>query len=302
MRNALQYFEQAAAKDSNYALAYAGSADTLLAMDFQQMGPITSRQARDEAYQRAKTDAEKALELDAALSEAHTALAGVREREYEWQEAERFLRRAIDLDPNNAAAHLDLGIELLFIQGRNDDGLGEIRRALTLDPLSFITHEYLAEALLAIGRYEEAVEQARKAIALDPTQVTGYMAAGRALYLRGRHAEAVTVLQEADRRSEGGHFPNTWLACAYVRAGQRDEAVRLLQKSVTQASGRGAQNRRWLLFHTCLGDKDAAFESLEAMYAERDPVLPLWLAYPELAWMRPDPRFAALRQKLNLSR
>ena len=302
MRNALQYFEQAAAKDSNYALAYAGSADTLLAMDFQQMGPITSRQARDEAYQRAKAAAEKALELDATLSEAHTALAGVREREYEWQEAERIFRRAIDLDPNNAAAHLELGIELLFIQGRNEDGLGEIRRALALDPLSFITHEYLAEALLVMGRYEEAGEQARKAIALDPTQVTGYMAAGRALNLQGRYAEASAVLQEADRRSEGGHFPNAWLACAYVQEGQRDEAVRLLQKNVAQASGRGAQNRRWLLFHSCLGDKDAAFEYLEAMYAERDPVLPLWLAYPELAWMRPDPRFAALRRKLNLSR
>jgi hypothetical protein len=56
------------------------------------------------------------------------------------------------------------------------------------------------------------------------------------------------------------------------------------------------------LFYACLGDKDRALEYLEKMYAERDPVLPFWLAYPELAWMRPDPRFAALRQKLNLIR
>jgi hypothetical protein len=111
----------------------------------------------------------------------------------------------------------------------------------------------------------------------------------------------VAVLQEADRRS-AGHFPNAWLACAYVRAGQRDEAVDLLKKNLEDASGRGAQNRRWLLFYACLGDKDRAFEYLENMYAERDPVLPFWLPYPELAWMRPDPRFAALRQKLNLTR
>jgi tetratricopeptide (TPR) repeat protein len=170
-----------------------------------------------------------------------------------------------------------------------------------LDPLSFTTREYLAVALLMTGRYEEAVEQARKATALDPTQVTAYMAAGRALSLQGRHAEAVAVLQEADRRS-AGHFPNAGLACAYVHAGQRDEAVRLLQKNLEDASGRGAQNRRWLLFYTCLGDKDRAFEYLENMYAERDPVLPFWLLYPELAWMRPDPHFAVLRQKLNLIR
>jgi TolB-like protein/Tfp pilus assembly protein PilF len=297
MGNALQYFEQATAKDSKYALAYAGAADTLLAIDFQSNGTITSRL---EAYHRAKAAAEKAMELDATLAEAHTALAGVRERECAWQEAERSFRRAIELDPNSAAAHLGLGIELLFIQGGSEDGLGEIRTALALDPLSFITREYFSEALLVMGRYQEAAEQARKATAVDPTQVTAYMAAGRALSLQGRHAEAVAVLQEADRRSAGGHFPNAWLACAYVHAGQRDEAVRLLQKNVAQASGRGAQNRRWLLFHTCLGDKDAAFEYLQAMYAERDPVLPLWLAYPELAWLRPDPHFAALRQKLNL--
>jgi serine/threonine-protein kinase len=299
MGNALQYFEQATAKDSKYALAYAGTADTLLATDFQSNGTITSRL---EAYQRAKAAAEKALELDATLSEAHTALGRVREREYAWQEAERSFRRAIELDPNNAEAHLTLGSELLFVQGRSDDGLGEIRRALALDPLSFIAREYFSEALMVMGRYQEAAEQARKATAVDPTQVTAYMAAGRELSLQGRHAEAVAVLQEADRRSAGGHFPQVWLACAYVHANQRDEAIRLLRNHLETASGRGAQNRKWLVFYACLGDQDRAFDSLEKMYAERDPVLPFWLRYPELAWMRPDPRFAALRQKLSLTR
>jgi TolB-like protein/DNA-binding winged helix-turn-helix (wHTH) protein/Tfp pilus assembly protein PilF len=299
MANALQYFEQATAKDPNYALAYAGAADTLLAIDFQSNGTIESR---SEAYLRAKLAAEKALELDATLSEAHTAVAGVRQREYAWQEAERVFRRAIELDPNNTAAHLRLGMQLLLIRGRSEEGLGEIRRALDLDPLSFITHEYFAQALLVMGRYQEAVEQARKATAVDPTQVTAYMSAGRALSLRGRHAEAVAVLQEADRRSAGGHFPQAWLGCAYVHAQQGDEAMRLLQNNLEAASGRGAQNRKWLLFYACLGDKDRAFDYLEEMYAERDPVLSFWLAYPELAWLRPDPHVAALRQKLNLTR
>jgi len=299
MVNALQYFEKATAKDSKYALAYAGAADTLLAIDFQMNGTITSRL---QAYQRAKAAAEKALELDATLSEAHTALAGVREREYAWQEAERSFRRAIELDRNNAAAHLGLGIELLFVQSRSEDGLSEIRKALALDPLSFITNEQFAVALLVMGRYQEAAEQARKATAVDPTQVTAYMTAGRALSLQGRHAEAVAVLQEADRRSGVGHFPNTWLACAYIHANQRDEAIRLLQKNLEAAAGRGAQNRKWLVFYACLGDKDRAFDYLEKMYAERDPVLPFWLPYPELTWMRSDSRFVALRQELNLTR
>jgi TolB-like protein/DNA-binding winged helix-turn-helix (wHTH) protein/Tfp pilus assembly protein PilF len=299
MLNALQFFEQATARDSNYALAYAGTADTLLAIDFQHNASIASRL---EAYQRAKAAAEKALELDATLSEAHTALGGVREREYAWPDAERVFRRAIELDPNNADAHLKLGSELLFVQGRSDDGLAEIRRALALDPLSFIAREYLAEALLTMGRYQEAVEEGRKATPVDPTQVTSYMATGRALSLQGKHAEAVAVLQEGDRRSGNGHFPQVWLGCAYVQAKQRDQAIRVLRNNLEAASGRrDAQNRKWLLFHACLGDKDLAFDSLEKMYAERDPVLPFWLAYPELAWLRPDHRFAALRQKLNLT-
>src|SRR5262249_37301796 len=127
----------------------------------------------------------------------------------------RVFHRAIELDPNNTTAHLKLGMEHVFIQGRSEEGLGEIRRALALDPLSFITHEYLAQALLATGRYQEAEDQARQATAIDPTQVTAYMSTGRALSLRGRHAEAVAVLQEANRRS-AGHFPNIWLGCAYV--------------------------------------------------------------------------------------
>ena len=296
--NALQYFEQATAKDSNYALAYAGIADTLLAVEIQSNG---TRASRLEAYRRAKAAAEKALQLDATLSEAYTALGGVREREYAWQEAERVFHRAIELDPNNTTAHLKLGMEHVFIQGRSEEGLGEIRRALALDPLSFITHEYLAQALLATGRYQEAKDQARQATAIDPTQVTAYMSTGRALSLQGRHAEAVAVLQEANRRS-AGHFPNIWLGCAYVHANKRDEAIRLLRKDLERDSGGEAQNRRWLVYYACLGDKDRAFDYLEKMYVEGEPVLPFWLAYPELAWMRPDPRFAALLQKLNLTR
>jgi tetratricopeptide (TPR) repeat protein len=299
MLNALHFFEQATAKDSKYALAYAGAADTLLAIDFQSDGALKSR---IEAYERAKAAAETALKLDATLSEGYTALGGVREREYAWPEAERLFRRAIELDANNPAAHLKLGIELVLIQGRGDDGLGEIRRALALDPLSVTTHEYLAVALLVMGRYQEAAEEARKATAVDPTQVTAYMTAGRALSLQGKHAEAVAVLQQGDRRSGDGHFPQVWLGCAYVHAKQRDEAIRLLRNHLKTASGKGAQNRKWLAFYACLGDKDRAFDSLERMYAEHDPVLPFWLAYPELASMRPDQHFAALRQKLNLTR
>lgn len=152
---------------------------------------------------RAKSAARKSLELDPMLSEAHTALALIRAREYASQEAERGFRRAIELNPNNALAHQELAVPVLILQGRFDEGLGEISRAAALDPLSPSTNDDFAFALLIAGRYQEAENQARKAIALDPTRPEPATLLGRALSLQGRTAEALAAIQEADRRSEG---------------------------------------------------------------------------------------------------
>lgn len=135
-RGAIQYFAQAIAKDSNYPLAYAGIADALLAID--------ENIAAQDAYPRAKAAAAKALELDPLLSEAQSAWGSVRAREYAWPDAERAFRRAIELNPNNALAHLGLGISVLVLQGRFDEGLAEVRRAVILDPLSPYTSTELA--------------------------------------------------------------------------------------------------------------------------------------------------------------
>ncbi len=288
---ALPYFEQAIAKDANYAPAYAGAADALLEME------VFFELPHSEAQTRAKAAAEKAIELDPMLSEGHTALAMVHAREYAWQEAERTFRRAIELNPNNALAHLELGAAVLVPLGRFDEGIGEIRRSLAMDPLSSFTSAQLAYMLVSAGRYQEAADQARKAIVLSPTAPPPYGFLGRALYLQGRNAEALAAMQEGDRRSPAGRGTQ-WLACAYVRTGQRDEALRILQENLARELS--ARNRRLSMIYACLGDKDRAFEYLEKMYAERDPLLPLYLLYPELAWMRPDPRFAALRQKVGV--
>ncbi len=291
--NALHYFEHAIEKDTNYALAYAGAADAFLAMNRDHMLP------HGEAHSQARAAADKALQLDPMLSEAHTALAMIRAREYAWQEAERIFRRAIGLNPSNALAHQELGNSVLIPLGRVDEGLAEIRRSLALDPLSWWTSQILAWALVSTGRYAEAEDQARKAIVLDPTRPESYLFLGRALYWQGRNAEGLAAMQEGDRRAPGGQATG-WLACACVRAGRRDEALRLLQEDLRGAGGRPAPNSRLLTFYACLGDKESAFEYLEKMYEERFPLLPHFLMYAELAWMRSDPRFAALRQKIGL--
>src|SRR5215472_4303469 len=149
-RIASQYFAQAIAKDANYALAYTGAADAFVAMHDTYLLPY------EEAHAKAKAAAERALELDPMLSETHAALGLIHAREYAWPEAERSFRRAIELNQNNALAHQQLGVRVLALQGRFEEGFREVRRAVALDPLSATANREFAEALLWAGRYKEA--------------------------------------------------------------------------------------------------------------------------------------------------
>jgi len=294
-RPARRYFEQAIATDAKYALAYAGLADALLAMNRDLVLP------HDEAQPQAKTAAQRALQLDPNLSEAHTALAMVRAREWAWQEAERSFRRAIQLNANNAVAHQELGYAVLVALGRFEEGLAEIQRSLALDPLSEWTRQILLYALIEAGRYTEAADEARKTIVLDPAQsASSYMLLGRALYMQGREIESLTAMKEADRRVRPALQITGWLACAYARTGQRDEAFRLLEENQAEGDATPAPSRRLEQIYACLGDRNRAFEYLEKMYAERETSFPHYLQYPELAWLRPDPRLAELRQRIGL--
>ena len=126
------------------------------------------------------------------------------------------------------------------------------------------------------------------------------MVVSRTLSLEGKEEEALTAAREADRHGPDGGA--SWVvACVSARAGQREEAVRLLQWNLDAARrGKKVPNRRLLMFYACLGDKERAFEYLDKMYTERESALPVYLLYHELAWMRPDPRFASLRQRIGL--
>ena len=194
---AIQYFEQAIAKDANYAIAYAGIADVLLSVD-RNMGAA----APPTTFARAKAAAERAVELDPMLSEGQSALASIRAREYAWQDAERGFRRAIELNSNNALAHLELGAAVLVHHDRFEEGLDEVGRAAALDPLSPYVNTEFGRALLLAGRFSEAVDQLSKAIALDPDRTAPYTLTGRALYLQGKVAEALLAFHDGIERGD----------------------------------------------------------------------------------------------------
>jgi serine/threonine-protein kinase len=285
---AVGYFEQAIAKDPNYALAYAGIADAFLAMDNNIVAP--------EAYPRAKVAAEKAIALDPLLSEAQSAMASLHAREGAWQDAEQGFRRAIELNPNNAWARLGLGVSVLAMQGRFEEGLEEARHAVDLDPLSPYAHTELARTLLLAGRYDQAIEQSRQAIALDPQRNRPYFLMARALSLQGKHSEALAVFEDRLRRDAPPRGPE-WLACAYARAGRHDEARAVLQKELAA----GSPPRLMAGTYACVGDKERALQSLEETLADHHAGLAELLQAPELAALRADERFAKVRAAANLA-
>ena len=307
-RDAVQFFEQAIDKDANFAIAYAGEADALLAIDQNLVNP--------EAYRRARIAAEKAVELDPMLSEAQSALASIHAREYDWQDAERRFRRAIDLNPNNALAHLQLGFSVLVVQGRFDEGLEEARRAVSLDPLSPYINTEFGRALFWAGRYREAVGQLRKAIALDASRARPYDALGRALALDGKFDEALAIFTERDKRGAG---VSAGRVCVVARAGRLDQARALLQQQITQSNrrpfnasplesgdltipaGRSATVARNVAeTYACLGDEAQALGYMEKALAQNEPGLAEIVQAPELAWTRANPHFTVLRRKMNL--
>jgi adenylate cyclase len=284
---AVKYFEQAIAKDGNYAIAYAGMADALIAIE-RNVG--TANLFGATILSEAKKAAEKAIELDPMLSEGHSAVASIRARGYAWQEAERGFRRAIDFNPNNALAHLELGTSVLIVQGRFDEGLREVRRALDLDPLSPYVNTEVGAALTLAGRYGESVDQLRKASSLDPSRTRPYNLLGRALTLQGKPEEALEAFDESIKR--GGVAPE-WQACAEVLAGRRDQALGVLQRNRT--------SRHLARTYACLGDEENALEYLEKSFIENEPGLAGILQAPEFTAMRTNPRVAQLRKQVNLT-
>ena len=278
LRKSIDLFQQAIAADPNYALAYMGLGDTYNVIPSYQVG-ITSKQANvlaDEATS-------KALELDPSLSESHAARGNTLTFSHKWVEAEREYQRAIELNPNNAAAHYFYGYALLVQQKRFDQGLEEIRRALSLDPLSSIVNTNYAAALMAAHRYPEALAAFQKTLQQDPNFSPAHQKLTVLYATSGDFAKAESELQEAFPQNR----PFTPDAKGFRALG---EAVYDKPESMTEAAGVMA----------ITGDREKAFEYLNKARADDEIELPLGIRYPWLDGIRSDPRYTALMRELGL--
>jgi len=293
-KKGIEYCEHAIALDPTYALAYAGLADC-----YQLLSAFKFRPPR-ELIPKAKAALLKALQLDDTLAEAHTSLAHLLRREWNWSVAEKEFKRAIELNPNYATAHHWYSTYLIMM-ARFDEALAEIKMAHELDPLSLAVNRSGGILFYLTRQYDRAIEQLLETVELEPNFGYTHFVLGLVYAAKGMYDEAIKQYRKTHQTLSGkGLEPTACLGYIYALSGRRGEA----QKVLDQLRGLSDQGYE-LHYHTALiylalGDKDQAFAWLEQAYNERDEELGLLKVDPMLDSLRADPRFVSLLERVGL--
>jgi adenylate cyclase len=293
LQAALERFEEAVAKDPGFARAHAwhAVACTHLADDFL---------APREVYPRARLSAERALELDPRLAEAH-AVQGAIKMFYDWDVtgAERALTRSLELNANSALARIYFALLLSALE-RHAEATRQARLAADIDPLGPMAAWGLGWTLYRAGDFEGAAAHAQGGIESDPQDATARLQLGASLLEQGRAAEALDSIRLATTLSGEHQFYLAMLGNAAARCNRADEARAIAQRLETRARERYVPPNQVAYLYAGLADFDTAFSWLERGAAERDSMLLFLNVEPMLAPLRADPRFAELRRKVGL--
>jgi TolB-like protein/DNA-binding winged helix-turn-helix (wHTH) protein/Flp pilus assembly protein TadD len=294
LRNAIEYFNAAIAADPSYAAAYAGLADSYALAGDWEYNVLSPQDAWPQAYAAAR----KALALDENLGAAHASLALALDLyAWDWPGAESEYQRALALSPNNSTAHHWYGFHLLMT-GRTQDGVAQLRKAESLDPLSLIISTDIADALCIAHRYEESIQQSNKALALDPNFALAHYTLGQALEQQNLHEEAIARFRRAIELAGSNAAFDSNLAHAYALAGRRSEALSILRELEGRQERYPAAYANIALVYIGLGDHDAAIGWLEKAYKAR--ANPSILLRPGFDPLRTDPRFGTILKRMNL--
>jgi len=294
LEKAIDYYKQAIALDPNYALAYTGLSVAYNVQGAFGVVPPT------QTWIDARRTAQRAVELDDTLAEAHSALGGVKLLyEWDWAAAEKELKRAIELNPNYAEAHELYGY-YFWVQGDLQKALSEIRRAQELSPVSSVINLDLATMFYYQHDYEEAIKAYRQVREMDPNMLGTLFIPAQVYERHGEHDRAIEECQKA--LSVFGRDPGviSALAYAYGSSGTRDKAQELILELETKWKARYFSPTILALAHTGAGNKNGAFAWLKKAYESRDPQL-IWLtAEPQFEGLRADSRFQTLAQQMGI--
>ena len=292
LNRAIDYFQQAIAKDPSYAPAHAG-----LAFAYGGLASIY-RPPRD-VMPKAKAAALRALELDESLAEAHVTLAAVLLfYDWDWPEAEKHLKRALELNPSSAAAHLQYGNYYAAL-GRPQESLAEIRLAQKLDPLSLMIQGNVLFSLIGARQFDEAIAQARRALEREPNFAFAHAAAALAYGEKGQFDQAIESMEKATKIERNTTF-DAFAAHVQAAKGNRREAEKLLADLKTVSTRRYVCAYEVAHAYVKLGDKKQAYEWLEKGKQERTDCMVWLLSEPWMDPLRGDRQYRELIEHIGL--
>jgi adenylate cyclase len=294
LRMAASYFERAVQRDSGFARAWAALADAEVLGAVYTIGPPQALVAR------ARAAALKALALDPSLAEAHAALALiVQNHDWAWETAEREFRQAIALNPNYATAHHWYAEHLMW-RGRFDEALRESERARQLDPLSLIIAADNGAILYYARRYDQAIGRLRSVRSVDPTLSRAYLL----IAVYADDGKLDQALAEEQRWRPLIAAPVHWSALAYIygRAGRAAEARHAIQELLRTSEREPVQARVFAWSYAGVEDTAQTLAWLEKAYAEHSGELVALKVSPAYDFLRENPRFRRMLERVGLGR
>ena len=294
LEESIRYFDEAIKKDSAFAPAYIG-----LASAYRLLGSGLVGVPSSETRPKVISAAQKALEIDPELAEAHARLADIYQEQFRWSDAEAEYKLALDLKPNDAPSHLGFAV-WLACQGRTEEAVAWSRRARELDPLGTSSNT-LGLILLYARHYDEATHELRSALAVRPNDAGTLWYLGVVFIARGLPEQAIPVLEKALSASDHSPAVLGFLARAYASAGRRADALRLLAELKRRRQAGYVTPAAFVHAYIGLGEYDEAFAWFEEAYKEQDNMLQSLKVQPIYDPVRDDPRFKDLLHRVGLN-
>jgi len=296
LQKSLQYFQMAAEKDPGYALPYVGIADA-----YGILG-VYGFMSPNQAYPRARTAANKALEIDPELGEVYASLGWIAMwYDRDWTASESYFLKAIRMKPDYPEAHLWYG-NLLVATGRADDSIREMRKGKELEPLEPAPPTHVGWALYFARRFDESIEELRNIVASDPEFSLPYMWLSGNFVAKKMWGEAIAASQKFVELSGESVIGLSLLGAAYGCAGMKDEALKILERLEGLPKDRYVGPFFRAMVWTGLGEKNKALDNLEKAYEGRDSAMAYLKVWPIFDSLRSEPRFQALLKKMNLDK
>ncbi|PYS90843.1 MAG: hypothetical protein DMF62_03940 [Acidobacteria bacterium] len=293
IRQGIAYYQQAIELDPGYALAYAGIGDAYRSLAVgSEVSPVDS-------FAKAKAASNRAIEIDDGLSDGHTTLGmTLFWGDWNWAGAEKELKRAIELNPNDTNAHIYFA-HLLSNTGRHQEALVQIKLARELDPLFPFAGALEGQFLTQAGKPDEALDRLQKTYDLAPNFWMPHLFASAAYIEKQMFPEALAEARKARALSAASTYSNALESYTLAKLGNREEAKKVLSEMFEIRSTRGMPASHFAIAYLGLGDNESALDWLEKGFAEHDPKMAFLKVDPKFNNLRASPRFKDLMKRMN---